>query len=169
MKFWPKSFHKSSVIFDIFHKTHCAWFSTFSYDKLGYVFILGHTRSTEYKIQLHTILKLLQLNIHLSNCETWIILPPNLQNILNCSFRIKENLHWKLWEIQIVLSKLWKISYSTFILWKISAFLPQNSFKHAEALVAYFPLSTLCMEFFIQLTLHIVEHKLFYFPFCWKF
>ena len=37
-----------------------------------------------------------------------------------------------------------------------------------EVLFAYFPLSTLCMEPFIQLTLHIVEHNIILLPVLWN-
>ena len=36
-----------------------------------------------------------------------------------------------------------------------------------KVLLAFFPFSTLCMEF-LPCTLHIVEHKLFYFQLFWK-
>ena len=46
IKFWPKYFHKSSVIFDIFRITNFAGFSTFL------VWQTANTRSTEHKIYL---------------------------------------------------------------------------------------------------------------------
>ena len=57
------------------------------------------------------------------------------------------------------------------ILWKLSTFLLQHylNYSTGEVLLAHFSLSTLSMEHFIQLTLHIGEHKLFYFQFCGKF
>ena len=73
VKFWPKSFHKSSVIFDIFCITNYAWFWTVLAWQTVIFVISGYTRSTEYKIQLHTISKLLQLYIHLVYCGTYII------------------------------------------------------------------------------------------------
>ena len=37
-----------------------------------------------------------------------------------------------------------------------------------EVLFAYFSLSTLCMESFIQLNLHIVEHNIILLPVLWN-
>ena len=56
-------------------------------------------------------------------------------------------------------------------MWKLLPFVPQISLNYlnVEDLLANFLLSTLCMDFFIQLTLHLVEHKLFYFQFCGKY
>ena len=51
--------------------------------------ISGDTRLTEYKIQLQTILMLLQLYIHLAYCETRIILLPVLRKISDHSFYIE--------------------------------------------------------------------------------
>ena len=56
-------------------------------------------------------------------------------------------------------------------LMKLSAFLLQNSFNYLtqNVLLSNFPLSTVCVKFFIRLTLYIVEHILSYFQICGKF
>ena len=132
IKFWPKSFHKSSMIFDIFHITNYAWFFTFfAWQNVWLLPSQGIIDQLNKRFSCKPCLKLLQLYIHLfiSQCE--------------------------------------KYHKAISTLWKLSVFLPQFFFNNLN--VDFFPFSTLCVEFFIQLTLHFVEHRLFYFQFCGKF
>ena len=59
IKFWPKSFHKNSVIFDIFAKHIVCDFWHIWHNKLCVFVISVHTRSTEYKIHLKPCVMLL--------------------------------------------------------------------------------------------------------------
>ena len=62
VKFWPKSFHKNSLIINLFCITNCAWFLTFLAKQIIVQFfsIPGHARLTEYKIQLQTMFKVIK-------------------------------------------------------------------------------------------------------------
>ena len=131
--FWQKSFHKSSAIFNIFAKQIMHDFWHFWHGKVNCAIFLisGVTRSTEYKIQLQTILMLLQHAIHLAHCGTWFILPPVFRKISEHSFRIVENLYWNfiviftIWKLQLYLPHCGKYQVLS-IVWKLSVFLPQN-------------------------------------------
>ena len=95
VKFWPKCFRKSSVIFGVLCITNYAWFSTF----LAWQTLQFLTLWTEFKIQLQTIFKLLQLYMYLySPCTLWNIkyftssFADNLKPFfLHCNFHNVEN------------------------------------------------------------------------------
>ena len=122
-KFWLKSFHKSSVILPIFASQimrdfrHFCAISVFS----------GHAISTENKIQLQTILKLLQLYTHLAYCR---------KSILQVSQRGKFKLYFP---------HCRKYQKALSISGQYQRFFPKNSFIYltVEVLLVLFLLSTL--------------------------
>ena len=143
VKFWPKCFRKSSVIFGVLCITNYAWFSTFL---KWQTVILGLARSTKYKIQLQTIWKLLQLYIQLAH-----LLPVSWKT-LNHSFYVMENLYctfhmWKIWQSTFHIVDTISVSSTKF-------FKPFNCGSFASIIFTFH----IVYGFFVQLPLHIVIH-----------
>ena len=153
-KIWAKIFHKSSVIFDIFVKQIMRDLNIFGMTNC-------HLRASQIK-WIHE-----SVENHFK-AFTAPYSPCTLCNKNHFTFSFVENLEpFFVCSVKSVLQfpHYGKNHKVLSIVWKLLPFVQQNSLNYlnVEDLLANFPLSTLCMDFFIQMICTLWNKKYFTF------